>query len=123
MKAVYGLLLLGLFTLLAELPPLMGQADICRLPKQDGNCKTLSLRWFYNRRSDTCERFVYGGCGGNANNFKTPRECLDICTPSGLRRFHHRPDEDDIPGFFHDAADIVDLRLNEPRPKYDGPSQ
>uniref|UniRef100_A0A2H6MUB4 BPTI/Kunitz inhibitor domain-containing protein n=1 Tax=Micrurus carvalhoi TaxID=3147026 RepID=A0A2H6MUB4_9SAUR len=127
MKVLHGLLLLLLYllTLLAELPPSMGLADICIMPKQEGNCKVLSVRWFYNRRSNRCERFMYGGCGGNANNFKNLQECLDKCKPSakfpaetprrnllqgliskaGLRRFYHRLDEKDV---FHDAAEVVE---------------
>lgn len=28
-----------------------------------------------------CQRFVYGGCGGNANRFMSARACLETCNP------------------------------------------
>uniref|UniRef100_A0A8C6Y5E0 BPTI/Kunitz inhibitor domain-containing protein n=1 Tax=Naja naja TaxID=35670 RepID=A0A8C6Y5E0_NAJNA len=56
-------------------------SDFCRLPKQDDNCKAF-FHCFYNRRSRRYEFFTYGGCGGNANNFKIPQDCLHTCKPS-----------------------------------------
>ncbi|KAF7248459.1 Fused toxin protein [Varanus komodoensis] len=29
--------------------------------------------------SKKCERFIYGGCDGNKNNFKTLKECRQTC--------------------------------------------
>ena len=26
-----------------------------------------------------CKQFMYSGCGGNKNNFKTIQECVDMC--------------------------------------------
>ncbi|KAM6454643.1 BPTI/Kunitz domain-containing protein-like [Liasis olivaceus] len=80
MKAVRGLLLLGLLALLAELPLSVGQNDICRLPKEEGDCTEYQPRWFYNWTAGTCERFNYGGCGGNENNFEIFQLCLSRCT-------------------------------------------
>ena len=36
--------------------------------------------WFYNRSSQACERFTYGGCGGNANRFWSQHACNQVCT-------------------------------------------
>uniref|UniRef100_A0A8C7WRZ5 BPTI/Kunitz inhibitor domain-containing protein n=1 Tax=Oryzias sinensis TaxID=183150 RepID=A0A8C7WRZ5_9TELE len=38
-------------------------------------------RYFYNFKKGRCEIFIYGGCGGNQNNFKTEQECLRRCRP------------------------------------------
>uniref|UniRef100_A0A8B9I559 BPTI/Kunitz inhibitor domain-containing protein n=1 Tax=Anser brachyrhynchus TaxID=132585 RepID=A0A8B9I559_9AVES len=51
-------------------------ADFCYLPSVCGNCKALFIRFFYNASSQRCEEFIYGGCGGNRNNFETKRECF-----------------------------------------------
>ncbi|XP_060550277.1 balbiani ring protein 3-like [Pantherophis guttatus] len=48
---------------------------ICQLPQKKGPCKAYMSRWFYNRHKGKCEHFIYGGCPGNANNFKTLQEC------------------------------------------------
>uniref|UniRef100_A0A8C4XZH5 BPTI/Kunitz inhibitor domain-containing protein n=1 Tax=Gopherus evgoodei TaxID=1825980 RepID=A0A8C4XZH5_9SAUR len=59
-------------------PPLCS-ADLCHLPSVCGSCKARFPRFFYNWSSQACEEFVYGGCGGNKNNFETKEECLQAC--------------------------------------------
>jgi len=54
-------------------------ADVCNLPAVIGPCKGLMPRWFYNSNTSRCEQFVYGGCNGNANRFKTKAHCLRRC--------------------------------------------
>jgi len=44
---------------------------VCSLPKAVGPCRATFPRWFYNSATQRCESFTYGGCGGNANQFKT----------------------------------------------------
>ncbi|XP_048244547.1 tissue factor pathway inhibitor 2-like [Haliotis rufescens] len=53
--------------------------SVCRLPKVSGHCKAYMPRYYYNSYSRRCERFIYGGCGGNGNNFKTLDECYRRC--------------------------------------------
>jgi len=48
---------------------------ICNLPSDTGICRGYFPRFFYNMMSKQCETFIYGGCGGNANNFRTKIEC------------------------------------------------
>ncbi|RMX45790.1 hypothetical protein pdam_00004142 [Pocillopora damicornis] len=47
----------------------------CRLPKLTGFCRGRLPRFYYNAAKGRCEGFIYGGCGGNGNNFKTLKEC------------------------------------------------
>lgn len=35
--------------------------------------------WFYNSKTGQCEKFFYGGCGGNEKRFDTKEECEDFC--------------------------------------------
>ena len=48
------------------------------------NCARLfellpEIRWYFDAGKGGCVQFTYGGCGGNANNFKTLAECNDAC--------------------------------------------
>ena len=56
-------------------------SDVCSLPLETGNCLALIPRYGFNRATGRCESFMYGGCGGNANNFETAAECMTHCTP------------------------------------------
>ncbi|XP_032836407.1 BPTI/Kunitz domain-containing protein-like [Petromyzon marinus] len=51
----------------------------CRLEPETGNCRAAIARHFYNMTTGRCEGFVYGGCGGNDNNFRTIEECVESC--------------------------------------------
>ena len=51
----------------------------CSLPKVVGPCRAAFPRWFFNIKTRRCERFIYGGCEGNANNFNSLAECLNTC--------------------------------------------
>ena len=54
-------------------------ADVCELPPVVGDCDTAIRRFFFNSTSQRCEIFIYGGCGGNANNFVEESECVRTC--------------------------------------------
>ncbi|XP_021363832.1 papilin-like [Mizuhopecten yessoensis] len=56
--------------------------DICNLPKETGPCRGLFSRFAYNDVTQSCEEFVYGGCGGNANRFDTMVDCETQCLPN-----------------------------------------
>ncbi|XP_067868988.1 protein AMBP-like [Heterodontus francisci] len=62
--------------------PLMNKtrrAESCQLIPDAGPCFGHASRFYYNHTSMTCEKFNYGGCLGNRNNFITERECLQTC--------------------------------------------
>ncbi|MGA1869885.1 MAG: BPTI/Kunitz-type proteinase inhibitor domain-containing protein [bacterium] len=54
-------------------------ANVCELPIDPGLCKGYFPRYAFNKTTGQCEQFVYGGCGGNANNFSTIQECQESC--------------------------------------------
>ncbi|NXG39579.1 EPPI protein, partial [Dromaius novaehollandiae] len=43
--------------------------DPCGLPAPTGRCAGYVRRFFYNGTAGECQAFLYGGCGGNPNNF------------------------------------------------------
>ncbi|XP_059156176.1 papilin-like [Physella acuta] len=53
---------------------------ICLMEAVTGVCRANINRWYYNHKEGTCSPFVYGGCGGNGNNFKTADECNNFCS-------------------------------------------
>lgn len=53
--------------------------DRCALPAVPGDCQAAVPRFFFDKTSGRCESFVWGGCGGNANNFETRVECVEAC--------------------------------------------
>ncbi|KAL4425284.1 hypothetical protein ABPG75_009300 [Micractinium tetrahymenae] len=58
---------------LCELPPAAGSGDVA--------CMAYIPRYFWNSTSGKCEQFIYGGCGGNANNFESVNDCQLMCKP------------------------------------------
>ena len=55
----------------------------CLLPFDIGPCDAICPRFFYNADTGQCEPFVFGCCGGNANNFLTQEACEVTC-PNGI---------------------------------------
>ncbi|TGZ72914.1 hypothetical protein CRM22_001804 [Opisthorchis felineus] len=53
--------------------------DICHLPKDPGDCKAFFSYVYFNGESGECEEFIYGGCDGNANRFKSFEDCEQAC--------------------------------------------
>ncbi|CAH1278805.1 unnamed protein product [Diabrotica balteata] len=51
----------------------------CKLPISLGECNQRLLHWFYDQSKQTCVKYMYGGCFGNSNRFKTKEECLKLC--------------------------------------------
>ena len=57
----------------------LDRKTVCLSPPVTGPCRARILRYFYNNTSGQCERFVYGGCQGNANNFEIRKDCERDC--------------------------------------------
>ncbi|CAI9160109.1 unnamed protein product [Rangifer tarandus platyrhynchus] len=74
-----SLLLVG--TALGDAPqaPPGNNAEICLLPLDDGPCRARIPSYYYDRYTQSCREFMYGGCEGNANNFETLEACNEAC--------------------------------------------
>ncbi|NWT44149.1 TFPI1 inhibitor, partial [Chroicocephalus maculipennis] len=61
------------------LPPLKLGHSVCAMKADEGPCKAIHMRYYFNIQSRECEIFEYGGCHGNENNFLTLEECQKKC--------------------------------------------
>lgn len=43
------------------------------------SCYAYFVRYRYNPDTNKCEEFVYGGCGGNKNNYLDEKACEQTC--------------------------------------------
>jgi hypothetical protein len=50
----------------------------CSLPTVPGMCRGYFPRFSYHSDTNKCTQFIFGGCGGNQNNFLTENECYVI---------------------------------------------
>uniref|UniRef100_A0A803TMW5 BPTI/Kunitz inhibitor domain-containing protein n=1 Tax=Anolis carolinensis TaxID=28377 RepID=A0A803TMW5_ANOCA len=69
-----------------HLPPVCsGPTDFCTLPPDPGHCSGHHLQYFYDPNNRNCETFMFSGCGGNENRFKTLKKCLWYCRNPATR--------------------------------------
>ncbi|GBM17502.1 Papilin [Araneus ventricosus] len=54
-------------------------SNACEEDKEVGPCKAAFARFYFNKKTSQCEPFIYGGCGGNSNNFLSLDDCEDVC--------------------------------------------
>uniref|UniRef100_H0XT57 Tissue factor pathway inhibitor n=1 Tax=Otolemur garnettii TaxID=30611 RepID=H0XT57_OTOGA len=80
-----GLLLLQLlliqaaWALTVSAGPVGNNAEVCLLPLDEGPCRAQIPSYYYDRYTQRCRQFMYGGCDGNANNFETWEACDEAC--------------------------------------------
>jgi hypothetical protein len=79
---------------------------VCEQPAEAGLCQAAIPRWYHDPQTGSCESFVWGGCGGNDNNFDTRAACeracvsLDRCSLAA----DSGPCDAAIPRWYHDAG-------------------
>ncbi|KAG7479456.1 amyloid 2 isoform X2 [Solea senegalensis] len=52
---------------------------VCTLEAETGPCRASKPRWHFDMSQRKCVRFIYGGCGGNRNNFDSEEYCMAVC--------------------------------------------
>ncbi len=77
---------------------------VCELPPDTGLCTAAIPRWTFDAKRGGCEPFVWGGCGGNANNFETREACEGRCAVPDACSLGADPGpcQAAIPQWFHD---------------------
>lgn len=56
------------------------QSERCGAEPQVGPCRAAFQSWYYNRKTGSCQSFIYGGCRGNKNNYISKEACMAACT-------------------------------------------
>ncbi|XP_004453289.1 amyloid beta precursor like protein 2 isoform X3 [Dasypus novemcinctus] len=52
---------------------------VCSQEAMTGPCRAVMPRWYFDVSKGKCVRFIYGGCGGNRNNFESEDYCMAVC--------------------------------------------
>lgn len=55
---------------------------VCWAHAESGPCRAMLERWYFNPKKRRCVPFLFGGCGGNRNNFESEEYCLAVCSSS-----------------------------------------
>uniref|UniRef100_A0A182J8P5 Papilin n=1 Tax=Anopheles atroparvus TaxID=41427 RepID=A0A182J8P5_ANOAO len=58
----------------------------CEQPMEEGPCNGTFERWYYDKESDACHPFRYGGCRGNKNNYPSEASCGYHCKKPGVHK-------------------------------------
>ncbi|KAH6925525.1 hypothetical protein HPB50_006569 [Hyalomma asiaticum] len=94
-------------------PPFTPYPEIpCGKPVDRGNCDDNLPRWYFNRKTGKCEKFYYGGCGGNENRFEEKETCEQTCVFPALlvdnqcqRPPHRGPCLGNLRRFYYDSSE------------------
>lgn len=54
--------------------------EYCAAPAYVGPCRAAFQRWYYEPSSSSCQKFVYGGCKSNSNNYLSETDCIKMCS-------------------------------------------
>ncbi|XP_034431100.1 amyloid beta (A4) precursor protein b isoform X3 [Hippoglossus hippoglossus] len=55
---------------------------VCWARAESGPCQAMLERWYFVPAKGRCAPFLFGGCGGNRNNFESEEYCLAVCSSS-----------------------------------------
>lgn len=51
------------------------------LPKAvTGPCRAAFPRWYFDAEKNSCNSFIYGGCRGNKNSYRSQEDCMQHCS-------------------------------------------
>ncbi|KAH8350527.1 hypothetical protein KR067_006182 [Drosophila pandora] len=55
------------------------QPSMDGMPQDSAACMAFMPTWTYDASKNACSEFIFGGCGGNSNQFSSKNECEKAC--------------------------------------------
>ncbi|CAL1582107.1 unnamed protein product [Knipowitschia caucasica] len=97
--------------------------DVCWARADSGPCDDSLERWYFEPEKGQCATFLFGGCGGNRNNFGSEEYCLAVCSsslptmapspPDAVDRYLEAPGEDNEHADFQKAKESLEAKHRE----------
>ncbi|NXC63774.1 APLP2 protein, partial [Aleadryas rufinucha] len=88
--------------------------SVCSQEAMTGPCRAVMPRWYFDPNKRKCIRFIYGGCGGNRNNFESEEYCMAVCKkmmPSDdVDVYFETPADDNEHARFQKAKEQLEVR-------------
>uniref|UniRef100_A0A8D0D4J1 Amyloid-beta A4 protein n=1 Tax=Sander lucioperca TaxID=283035 RepID=A0A8D0D4J1_SANLU len=88
--------------------------DVCWANAETGPCRAMLPRWYFDHQEGRCAQFIYGGCGGNRNNFDSEEYCLSVCSSVSKSLLLSQEDTFQLPTATPSSPDAVDHYLETP---------
>ncbi|XP_010168419.1 amyloid-like protein 2 isoform X3 [Antrostomus carolinensis] len=79
--------------------------SVCSQEAMTGPCRAVMPRWYFDPNKRKCIRFIYGGCGGNRNNFESEEYCMAVCKKMTYPYPLFTVPTDDVDVYFETPAD------------------
>ncbi|KAM8872064.1 amyloid beta (A4) precursor protein a isoform 1-T1 [Synchiropus picturatus] len=94
--------------------------DVCWANAETGPCRAMFSRWYFDRQEGRCVQFIYGGCGGNRNNFESEEYCMSVCrsviptatpsSPDAVDHYLETPADDNEHAHFQKAKESLEAK-------------
>uniref|UniRef100_A0A671W5Z7 Amyloid-beta A4 protein n=1 Tax=Sparus aurata TaxID=8175 RepID=A0A671W5Z7_SPAAU len=96
---------------------------VCWARAVSGPCHAMLERWYFMPEKRRCAPFLFGGCGGNRNNFDSEEYCMAVCSsslptmapspPDAVDRYLESPGEDNEHTDFQKAKESLEAKHRE----------
>ncbi|TNN63654.1 Amyloid beta A4 protein [Liparis tanakae] len=96
---------------------------VCWARAESGPCHAMLQRWYFLPEKGRCVPFLFGGCGGNRNNFDSEEYCLAVCSsslptvapspPDAVDRYLESPGDDSEHSDFQKAKESLEAKHRE----------